>query len=99
MSDPELIAERVYDATFPDGSSQKIMIGITQPCRDSRSSFAYRCDFVIYWPDGKRHVRMGSGVDSLGALSMALKHWPIELDTMKRILAGKISFLESDDLI
>ena len=98
MNDSELIAERIYDATFPDGSSQKIRIGITQPYRDSRSTFAYGCDFVIYWPDGKRHVRTGSGVDSLGALSMALQLWPIEVETMKRLLSGKISFLESDDL-
>lgn len=100
MPDFDLIAEREYDTVFPDGSAHKVKIGITRPYIDPKSPYGdYRCDFVIFWPDGTRPVRMGAGIDSLGALSQALMHWPIEIETMKRILKGKISYLGDADLL
>jgi hypothetical protein len=30
---------------------------------------------------------------------MALEHWPIEAETMKKMLSGKISFLDGEELI
>ncbi len=100
MPDFELIAEREYDAVFPDGSAHKVKVGITRPYIDPETPHgSYRCDFVIYWPDGTRPVRRGAGVDSIQALSQALQHWHIETEIMKKILHGKISYLGSEDLL
>ena len=100
MSHFDLIAEREYDTVFPDGSAHKVKIGVTRPYVDPECPHGdYRCDFVIFWPDGTRPVRMGAGVDSLGALSHALMHWPIEIETMKRLLNGNISYLGGGDLL
>jgi hypothetical protein len=95
----DLIADREYEGTFEDGVTRKIRVAVSRPYRDSEKADVFLCDFVIFWPDGSTPIRKGFGVDAMQALSMALKHWEIETDVMKRLLNGKITFLGGAELL
>jgi len=90
VASPELFIERHFelDKIF------KVLVQWHRPVQDDN---AFRCDYIIIWPD-RRRSSQGFGVDSVQALIMAMQKAHVELLASNEGRAGCLLWLGSRNL-